>query len=314
VRRFLEHWRPDLAILVESEVWPNLVLETHERGIPLLLANARMSKSSFQGWKRRPAMARALFGAFDLVLAQNEVLARRFSRLGAKRVQAVGNLKIDAPALPVDASGFASLKQALADRPVLLAASTHPGEEEAVAEACRLAAESCPGLLAIIVPRHPERGAEIARKLGEAGHRVALRSRGELPCPSHRIYIADTLGELGTFYRLSPLAFIGGSLIPHGGQNPIEAVKLGCICLTGPHWENFIDTFGALIRAGAVREVGSPEDLADAFSSLSGDEPKRRAMQAQAEKVLALMGGALDRTLVHIDTYLSAARRLDRAS
>lgn len=314
VRRFLDHWRPTLAILVESEVWPNLVLETRARAIPLMLVNARMSKKSLAGWKRRRAMARTLFGAFDLVLAQNETLARRFQRLGAARALAAGNLKIDAPALPIDPVAFASLKQAIGHRPVLLAASTHAGEEEAVAEACRLAAANRPDLLAIIVPRHPERGPEIARKLGEGGYRVSIRSRGGLPSASDQIYIADTLGELGTFYRLSPIAFIGGSLVPHGGQNPIEAVKLGCVCLTGPHWENFKDTFGELIHAGAAREVGSPKDLAETFSSLSADEPKRSSMQAQAEKVLSQMSGALARSLDHLETHLSAARRLDRAS
>ena len=314
VRRFLAHWQPTLAILVESEVWPNLVLETRARRIPLMLVNARMSKKSLEGWKRRRGMARAIFGSFDLVLAQNDVLARRFQKLGAPRALPAGNLKIDAPALPTDEAALARLKQSVAGRPVLLAASTHAGEEEAIARAARLTAKALPGLLAIIVPRHPERGREIARTLVESGAKVALRSAGELPGPEHQIYLADTLGELGTFYRLSPLAFIGGSLIEHGGQNPIEAVKLGCVCLTGPHWENFKDTFGALIEGGAAREVKSEGELAEVFAKLSQDEALLREMQTRAEKVLAEMGGALERTLTHVESYLGAERRLDRAS
>lgn len=314
VRRFLAHWRPSLALLVESEVWPNLVLETRARGIPLMLVNARMSKKSLEGWKRRRGMARSIFGSFDLVLAQNELLARRFQRLGARLALPAGNLKFDAPALPVDAAAFASLTQSLAGRPVFLAASTHAGEEEAIGRVARLAAKSLPELLAIIVPRHPERGREIARKLAESGLTVALRSAGEMPGPQHQIYLADTLGELGLFYRLSPLAFIGGSLIKHGGQNPIEAVKLGCVCLTGPHWENFKDTFGALIEAGGAREITSEAELADTFTALWRDAATRAAMQTRGEKVLAQMGGALERTLAHVERYLSAERRLDRAS
>ncbi|MEZ5923772.1 MAG: glycosyltransferase N-terminal domain-containing protein [Hyphomicrobiaceae bacterium] len=314
VERFLAHWKPDLAVFVESEIWPNLVLETERRGTPLVLANARMSKRSFQGWKRRRNMARTLFGAFDLVLAQNDTLARRFSRLGAPRVVAVGNLKIDAPPPPVDDIALQRLRVAIADRPLFLAASTHPGEEQEIAEAYRLSLARLPRLVAIIVPRHPERGPSIARRLAAEGFRVALRSEGELPGPAHQIYVADTLGELGTFYRLSPISFIGGSLIPHGGQNPIEATKLGSVCLTGPHWENFKDAFGALIKADGAREIASAEALSAAIWTLTQDADERRTMQRRAEAALGTLAGALNRTLELLDGYLADERRLDRAS
>jgi 3-deoxy-D-manno-octulosonic-acid transferase len=314
VGRFLAHWRPTLAIFVESEVWPNLVLETHRQRIPLILANARMSKKSFQSWKRRRGMAKTLFGAFDLVLAQNETLARRFARLGAPNTLAVGNLKIDSPPPPVDEIALQKLRQTLDGRPVFLAASTHAGEEEEIAEAYHLSLVKQPRLLAIIVPRHPERGPQIAATLAAIGFRVSLRSKGELPGPEHQIYVADTLGELGTFYKLSPVAFIGGSLIAHGGQNPIEAVKLGAVCLTGPHWENFKDEFGALIKADGAREVASSEALSAAIWTLAQDEGERAAMHRRAEAALATLAGALDRSLDLLDGYLTSERRLDRAS
>ena len=206
------------------------------------------------------------------------------------------------------------LRTALDGRPVFLAASTHPGEEEQIAAAYHLSIAKQSRLLAIIVPRHPERGPAIAKSLGDAGFRVALRSKGDLPGPEHQIYIADTLGELGTFYKLAPVAFIGGSLIPHGGQNPIEAVKLGAVCLTGPHWENFKDAFGALIKADGAREVASAEALSAAIWSLAQDDGERRAMQRRAEAALSMLAGALERTLDLIEPYFNAERRLDRAS
>ena len=241
MRRFLSHWRPDLAVLVESEIWPNLVLETKAQGIPLLLINGRMSTSSFRAWRRRPGLSRPLFSAFDLVLAQNDSLAERFAQLGAARSLDVGNLKIDAPAPPADLPGRKELAAALADRPVLLAASTHPGEDEVVAEAHTIMKRKLPDLLTVIVPRHPERGSQIAEQLRNANLTAELRSEGKLPESGTDIYVADTIGELGLFYALATVAFVGGSLVPKGGQNPVEAIKLGAVVLTGPNWKKFTD-------------------------------------------------------------------------
>ena len=250
VRRFLEHWRPDLAVFVESEIWPNLVLETNALNIPLVLVNGRMSFRSFRRWRNRPGLSRPLFSAFGLVLAQNERFAQRFTALGAARAVPVGNLKIDAPPPPVDLAGHKKLSAALAGRSVWLAASTHPGEDDIVAVAHLAMKGARPDLLTIIVPRHPDRGPFIARLLTNANLKVALRSEGKLPDASTDIYIADTIGELGLFYNLVPVAFIGGSLVPHGGQNPIEAIKLGAAVVTGPHWQNFADAYEELLASG----------------------------------------------------------------
>ena len=241
MQRFLQHWQPDLAVLVELEIWPNLVMETKARDIPLVLINGRISTSSFKRWRRRPGLSRPLFSAFDLVLAQNDALAERFSQLGAARALDVGNLKADAPPPPADLPGRRKLAAALSGRTVWLAASTHPGEDDMIAAAHLTMRSARPDLLTIIAPRHPERGPLIADQLKPSSLNVALRSEGKLPDASTDIYVADTIGELGLFYALSPVAFIGGSLAERGGQNPVEAIKLGAAVLTGPNFQNFRD-------------------------------------------------------------------------
>jgi 3-deoxy-D-manno-octulosonic-acid transferase len=313
VQRFLHHWRPDLAVLVESEIWPNLVLETKGEGIPLLLINGRMSSSSFKRWRRRPGLSRPLFSAFDLVLAQNDSLAERFAQLGVARTLDVGNLKADAPPPPADLPGKRRLAAAISGRIVWLAASTHPGEEELVAEAHKKMKQDQPTLLTIIVPRHPERGKPIAEALG-ANLRVALRSEGQLPEASTDIYVADTIGELGLFYALSPIAFVGGSLIERGGQNPVEPIKLGAAVLTGPNWQNFRDSYTELLKASGCKEVGNAASLADAALGLLKDEGARKEMTRRAEAAIAAMSGALPRTLAEIEPYLPPRTNLKHAS
>jgi len=314
VQRFLDHWRPDLAVLVESEIWPNLVLETKARGVPLVLVNGRMSYRSFRRWRGRPGLSRPLFSAFNLVLAQNERLAQRFAALGAPQALGIGNLKADAPPPPVDLAGHKKLGAALSGRTAWLAASTHPGEDDMVAVAHLAMKKTLPDLLTIIVPRHPERGPLIAKLLAGAGLTVALRSQGKLPEAGTDIYIADTIGELGLFYNLVPVAFIGGSLVPHGGQNPVEAIKLGAAVLTGPHWRNFADAYDELLRAGGCQQVGDAATLAEAALSLLGDTQARAAMMARAEGAIARMGGALPRTIVELERFLPPKATLQHAS
>lgn len=314
VQRFLRHWRPDLAVLVESEIWPNLVLETKSLGVPLILINGRMSASSYRRWRRRPGLSRPLFSAFDLVLAQNDGLAERFAQLGATRALDVGNLKADAPPPPVDLSGRRKLDAALEGRTVWLAASTHPGEDEIVAEAHRRMKQTRPDLLTIIVPRHPERGKLIAEQLRAQTFMVTLRSEGKLPAPKTEIYVADTLGELGLFYALAPVAFVGGSLADRGGQNPVEPIKLGAAVLTGPNWQNFRDAYGELLRAQACKEVHDAASLAAAALELLDDATARRAMTERASRTIAAMGGALPRTLAELEAYLPPKSTLQHAS
>jgi len=314
VGRFLDHWRPDLGVFAESEIWPNLILESARRRIPLALVNARMTKRSYRRWRSNRAMARPLFGRFSAVLAQNELLARRFKSLGAANVVAAGNLKIDTPAPPVDAAELERLEAAVGGRPLLVAACTHAGEEPMVAEAHLRLRERLPGLLTVIAPRHPERGPAIAGELQAAGLRVARRALGALPDPACDVYVADTIGELGMLYRLAPVAFIGGSLVDRGGHNPIEAVRHAAVVLTGPHWHNFGDTYAALVGQRAVAVVHSAAELAEAAGRLIVDVGERGGMRARAEEALAGLTGALPRTVEALLRYLPREDGLARAS
>jgi 3-deoxy-D-manno-octulosonic-acid transferase len=314
VQRFLHHWRPNLAVLVESEIWPNLVLETKAQDIPLLLINARMSTSSFKRWRRRPGLSRPLFSAFDLVLAQNGSLVERFTQLGVYRTLDVGNLKADAPPPRADLHGQRKLDAALSGRTVWLAASTHPGEDETVTAAHLKMRAARPDLLTIIVPRHPERGPLIVEQLRLANLTVALRSEGTLPEASTDIYVADTIGELGLLYALAPVAFIGGSLADRGGQNPVEAIKLGVAVLTGPNWQNFRDSYSELLRAGGCKEVSDAASLAEAALNLLEDASARRTMTERASLTIAAMSGALPRTLAELERYLPPKTTLKHAS
>jgi 3-deoxy-D-manno-octulosonic-acid transferase len=310
---FLDHWRPDLAVFTESEIWPSLILETAARDIPLALVNARLSHRSRRRWQRNKSMAQPLFNRFDVVLAQNERLATGFSALGARNVEPVGNLKIDAPPPPVDAGELQRLTDALEGRPSFVAASTHEGEEEIIAEAHRELARVFDRFCTIIAPRHPERGTAIAERLKDLGLSVAQRSLGAVPTERTDIYVADTIGELGTLYALTPIAFIGGSLVERGGQNPIEAVRHGVAVLTGPHWQNFRDAYRTLLRHQGAVQVDSAKSLAATVAHLLQSQSEMVHMRAGATQALATLSGALDKTVATLLRYLPD-ERLKRAS
>ena len=314
VQSFLDHWRPDLAVFTESEIWPNLILESSARDIPLALINARMTKRSFQRWRRSLGVARPLFSRFSLVLTQNDALTRRFKALGAPGAFAAGNLKIDTPPPPVNMVELQRLKPALDGRALLMAASTHEGEDAIIAEAHRQLRQTIPDLCTIIAPRHPERGEAITAMLRGLGLKVAQRSLGALPDRTSDAYVADTMGELGMLYKLAPVAFIGGSLVNRGGQNPIEAVRQGAAVITGPHMQNFSDTYGALIGNQAAIVVRSAPELATAAGRLLGDQSELDHMRTRASTALAALSGALPRTVEALLRYLPAEDGFARAS
>jgi 3-deoxy-D-manno-octulosonic-acid transferase len=305
-RRFLDHWKPDLAIFTESDVWPNLVLATAGRTIPLVLVNARMSPRSQKRWRRNAGIGRVLFSRFNLILAQNVAIARTLKRLGAPHVITTGNLKIDSPPPPVDSTARDALQAATEGRTLFLAASTHNGEEATIANAHLMARTTLPSLLTIIAPRHPERGAQIANTLSSLGLTSVRRSLGEMPSATTDIYIADTIGELGTLYALSPVAFIGGSLIPHGGQNPIEAVQHGAAILTGPHTHNFRDAYAALIGEKAVEVVTDASALAKHIVALSGESDAAASRRAAADAAMRVLGGALEKSMAALRPFLQS--------
>jgi 3-deoxy-D-manno-octulosonic-acid transferase len=308
VARFLDHWRPSLALFIESDLWPNLILSSAARRLPMVLINGRMSQRSFPRWQRVQGTISALLGKFDVCLAQSQTDADRFAALGSRNVVVTGNLKLDVPAPPADGNKLDMLMSMTRGRPVVLAASTHPGEEEILIEAHQQLARHVPGLLTVIVPRHPNRGEAIARLVAASGIEVGLRSHEELPGVRIGIYVADTMGELGLFYRLAPIVFMGGSLVPHGGQNPIEAAKLGAAIVHGPHVFNFADVYDALDRAGGARVAGDEEALVRQLGQLLLDPAARQQAITTAERVVDQLGGALDRTLHALRPYLLQMR------
>src|SRR5712672_4435745 len=308
VARFLDHWRPSLALFIESDLWPNLILSSAARRLPMVLINGRMSHRSFPRWRRISATIEALLGRFEVCLAQSEVDAERFTALGSRNVVTTGNLKLDVQAPPADTGRLERLMALTRGRPVIVAASTHPGEEEVLLEMHRELAGYFPQLLTVIVPRHPSRGEAIAHMIAASGLHVSLRSHEDLPTATTDIYIADTMGELGLFYRLAPIVFMGGSLVEHGGQNPIEAVKLGASIVHGPHVFNFTDVYDALDRAGGARRADSQEALVKQLGQLLADPAAREASLVASERVVEQLGGALERTLMALEPYLLQLR------
>ena len=284
VARFLDHWRPDAGLFVESELWPCLIGAARARDVPLALVNGRMSPRSYEGWKRRPKAARALLSAFDVITAQDGANAERLRTLSGRAVAQTGNLKHAAPDLPVDARALHQLTEAASGRPVWLAASTHPGEEEHALAAHAQVAERRPGLLTVIAPRHPERGDAVAGLIEARGLSLARRSASALPGPEDDVYLADTLGELGLLYRLSDVTFVGGSLSGTGGHNPLEPARLGCAIITGPDLFNFADIYHDMRAAGGAALVRNGRDLAESLTRLLGDPMTREEMATRARR------------------------------
>jgi 3-deoxy-D-manno-octulosonic-acid transferase len=308
VARFLDHWQPSLALFIESDLWPNLILAGAARRLPMVLINGRMSHRSFPRWRRISGTIEALLGRFEVCLAQSEIDAERFAALGSRNVVTTGNLKLDVQAPPADNARLERLMAVTRGRPVIVAASTHPGEEEILAEMHRELARYFPKALTVIVPRHPNRGEAIARMIAAAGLHVSLRSHEDLPTATTDIYVADTMGELGLFYRLAPIVFMGGSLVEHGGQNPIEAIKLGAAIVHGPHVFNFTDVYDALDAGGGAKQADSREALVKQIGQWLADPAARRASIEAAGRVVDQLGGALDRTLGALEPYLLQLR------
>jgi len=304
VERFLDHWRPDLGLWVESELWPNLVLATHRRGIPMVLLNARLSAGSEVRWRAVPGLIRPVLACFGLCLAQDEAQAERFRRLGAPRVISVGDLKAAAEPLAADPPALATMERQIGGRPLWLAASTHAGEEEIVAAAHLSIARTHPRLLTVIAPRHPARGAAIAAMLQGQGLVVSRRSGDEPIGQSTEIYLADTMGELGLFFQLAGTAFIGGSLVPKGGHNPFEAARLDCAILHGPDMRNCAAMAAALDDAGAALIVEDASGLADAVSQLLHEPLERAACAEAGARVVEKSAGVLDAVLRPLAPWL----------
>ena len=303
VEEFIDYWQPDLAIWVESEFWPNLLFATKAWGCPIILLNGRVSDDSFEKWMKHHAIAQKILSCFDLVLPQSRDDARKLQRLGAKRIKYMGNLKYGAPALPYDPHELERLKKMIGNRFVWVAASTHAGEEEEIIKAHLKIKERMYSVLTIIVPRHPKRSQEIREAIPEFLN-VSTRSMNERIMDDTDIYIADSMGELGLFYRLAPIAFIGGSLVPHGGHNPIEAAHLDCAILTGPNMQNFAEIMLEFEKAVAVGVVEDANELASAVFELWSNPQKRTAMARMAQKHVSKRSEILPNIIEEIEVFL----------
>lgn len=297
VTAFLDHWRPDVAIWVESELWPRMLHEAGQRGIPRLLLNARVSERTARRWGRFPATARAILGQFDAIHVQEAPTMRALEDVGVTgaNVRITGALKQDRPPLECNAEDLARMRKSLGVRDVWCAASTHVGEDELV-----LAAHRTIGGLLILVPRHAQRAGAIIAQAQTLGFKTAQRSAGEFPDGETDVYIADTMGEMGLWFRVSPVSFVGGSLMEVGGHNPYEAAQLGSAIVHGPHVNNFADIYDRLGGAGAARLVTDADSLA---AAIDGFDDHARAQMVDAATDVVLQGGGA--TLAALDVILA---------
>lgn len=307
VKGFLDHWRPDLVIWIESEFWPNILSAIRRRHIPCALVNARISSRSFQNWHRFPKTAGRLLSVFQLALAQTSVEAGRLTDLGIRDSRAIGNLKYSAAPLPADEDELAALRSQVGNRPIWCFASSHPGEETIAMAAHRQVLAMLPDALLILVPRHPDRGGVIADEIVTTGLSVARRSTSRYPEKESAVFLVDTLGELGLMFRLAPVTAMGGSFMPVGGHNPIEPALLDSALIQGPHMFNFAEVDAEMRAADAVLSVAGGEDLAPAVLRLLRDPAARDRQTAAAKAVAERNAGAIDRVMAALAPLLAQA-------
>ena len=303
ISRFLDFWKPDLALIAESEIWPMTILELGARKMPQVLVNGRLSDRSFTNWRKRPSLAEALFENLSLVIAQSDEDAERFLALGARPVCVSGNLKVDTAPPPFDQAEYEQMRQRIGRRPVWAAVSTHAGEEE-VAAYVHMSLDPAIRALTILVPRHPERADEVEEMLLGHGLNVARRSLSDPIMPDTDIYVADTIGEMGLFLKLSEIAFVGRSLTGAGGQNPLEPAMLDCAILSGRNVQNFRDSYRRLLKNGGARLVNDGEMLAKSVQFLFANRKAREKMQAAAHQTVEELSGALPRTVRALEPYI----------
>jgi len=307
VRRFMNYWKPDFAIFVEGELWPNLLMALRSRRVPAVLVNASLSNKSANRWRFARSLLKRILNSFELVLAATKEDEVRFQRLGITHTESVGHLKFAAAPLSVDENEFMRLHAAMGVRPVWLAASTHKGEEEIAAELHQQLAPRMPGLLTIIAPRHSARMAEITAVLAAHDLSHVTRSSGRAITPDDDVFVVDQLGEMGLFYRLAPVTFLGGSLVPIGGHNVVEPMQLNSALIVGPHMESLRDITQRLIAKNAISQVMNADELVLAVQKLLEDSSVREAQLIAAAQVLAAEAQTLQHILLEMTPALERA-------
>lgn len=306
VQNFLDHWRPDVAIWIESEFWPNLVLETYSRAIPMCVVNGRMSKKSYDKWLFARSSIAHMLASFDHAFVQNAKTHYYFIDLGMDvlKITQIPSLKNNALPLPYDCEDFEHLQKNIKNRPLWLAASTHAGEEEEMVIAHNVFSKKFKNALLILVPRHPERGKALADKFTDKGWRVGYRSCGDEILPDMQIYIADTIGEMGLWFRLSKLSFIGASMIDNiGGHNPYEPAQLGSAILHGAFVTNFADIYERLDQEGGAMLVTSGFELGQCLKDMFGKKGQEQA--AKATEIIGQEQNATSEVLDYIADLLT---------
>ncbi len=303
VKQFLKHWQPNVALWVESELWPNLITET-SKTCPVILINGRMSDSSYKIWSKYTSLSSAILSSFSLVLPQSKQDEERFRKLGAKNVKLYGNLKYDSAPLPADVEKLSELVKAISGHKIWLASSTHSNEEQIVAGIHKQLKKDIPNLITIIAPRHPKRANDILADIADLDLNISLRSANQPISEKTDIYLADTMGELGIFYRLAPVVFIGGSLVAHGGQNPLEAARLDCSIIYGPHMENFREIEAEFKDSRASISIKDPEELHKILTELFQNSEKQKELARNALELVKGKSGILDAYLKDLSSYI----------
>lgn len=296
IHRFFDHWRPDMAFWMESELWPNLIFALKARSIPSYLINARLSQRSYKRWSSFPKLISNMLSAFDIIFTQNNDYKEYFTNLGHQNVVTTGDLKFNALPLPYSEKDYDTLRACIGERPVWVYASTHAGEEILACETHKILQSQHPDILTIIVPRHPERRDEIYSDCQNYNLNICFRGDDKvMPKQQTDIYIADTFGELGLFYRLCPISMIGRSFSDDGGggHNPIEAAQLGSVVLSGQYVQHQKGLFSGMLDANAVYILANKSDLAPALLQFFDNPDFMQSSQTQAQKYLKQQGQAL---------------------
>ncbi len=306
VARFLDHWQPVLALRVESEIWANIIIACHRRAIAHVLINGRLSTQSHRHWQKLGATFAQLLSYMDLVLAQDTMAADRFTQLGVAS-QCFGNLKLDAPPLPAAPDSVAALRHTLGQRPYWLAASTHKGEESLIAQTHKIIESAQHNILTIIAPRHPERGDVLAAYFESQNLTTAQRSKGQTPNADTQIYLADTLGELGILFACVPIVAMGGTFLPYGGHNALEAVRHNCAIIHGDHTDNFAEIFVALHKAEATLRASTPATLAKCVLDLLNNPATCTTMIECATQYEQSVRGARQKTMAALAPIIETA-------
>ncbi|MGD9638188.1 MAG: 3-deoxy-D-manno-octulosonic acid transferase [Alphaproteobacteria bacterium] len=304
IRRFLNHFKPSAIFWFESEFWPNLVFEIEKKNIPLVLVNGRISNKSFKKWQWFKFFIKEILSCFSLCLGQTEEDTRRLGVLGAKNTLYLGNIKYASPKLPFNAKDLKSLQKAIGNRPLWLGASTHNPEELALAKTHIDLKKDFDNILTIIAPRHPNRGDDIVKGLSSLGLNIKQRSKSEMPDSTTDVYIADTLGELGLFYELCNKVFVGGSLIPHGGQNMLEPARFGCSVIVGKHTHNFTDMITRAKDKEAVLEVSDETELYELLKKLLSEPNLLEKYGKNAQEFAESEADVVNKIVDNINSFL----------